>query len=105
MSEQFANGINGVADICHQALLRAVRVSIQQGAVVIDSERCKGCGLCVNTCPAHTLSLSDSVNKRGYYFSHQVNESACIGCASCALVCPDACVSVYRTSSIGRRTI
>lgn len=105
MSEQLANGISGMAEMCHQVVLRAVRMSIQQGAVAINSERCKGCGLCVNACPSHTLSLSGTVNMRGYNYSCQVNESACIGCASCALVCPDACISVYRTSPIGRKTI
>lgn len=105
MSEQFEYRINGIADGFHQVLLRAVRLGIQQGAVAINTERCKGCGLCVDTCPAHTLSLSDVVNMRGYNYSRQINEAACIGCASCALVCPDACITVYRTSQIGRKTI
>lgn len=90
---------------CHQVVLKAVRRILQQGAIDIDSERCKGCGLCVNTCPAHTLRLSDKVNKRGYRHSEQVMESRCIGCGSCALVCPDACISIYRESLTGRKAI
>ncbi len=90
---------------CHTVVLRAVRHTIQQGVVVIDSERCKGCGLCVATCPAQTLRLADGINMRGYHFSEQVSEQNCIGCASCALICPDACISVYRTSITNRKTI
>ena len=27
------------------------------GKIVIDTERCKGCGLCVTTCPSGALTL------------------------------------------------
>ena len=40
-----------------------------RGAVVIDTERCKGCNLCVVACPTQTLALSKTaVNHRGYAF-------------------------------------
>ena len=45
-----------------------------RGAVVIDTERCKGCNLCVVACPTQTLALSKTaVNHRGYAFSEDVN--------------------------------
>ena len=67
------------------------------GTVVIDTAKCKGCGLCVHACPTKTLGLSSNeVNHKGYAFAVVAND-ACIGCASCGLVCPDACISVYRT--------
>ncbi len=67
-----------------------------KGRVVIDNERCKGCNLCAVSCPTNVLTMSKSVNTRGYNFSYTQNEEACIGCASCALVCPDACITVYK---------
>lgn len=67
------------------------------GAVVVDTERCKGCDLCVVACPADVLRLkSKEVNDRGYHFAYMENASACIGCAACATVCPDACIEVYK---------
>lgn len=67
------------------------------GAVDINSERCKGCNLCVVACPTDVLALqSKEVNDRGYRFAYTLNPDNCIGCASCALVCPDACIEVYR---------
>lgn len=67
------------------------------GTVVIDTERCKGCDLCVVACPVDVLELAaKSVNDRGYHFAMMAHPDACIGCAACATVCPDACIEVYR---------
>ena len=93
------------AEECHMVVLRAVHGLLQQGAVRIDSERCKGCDLCVNVCPAHTLRLSDGVNRRGYHRSEQIRPDRCIGCASCALVCPDGCITVFRDGIVPHRAL
>lgn len=68
-----------------------------QGAVVVNTERCKGCNLCVVACPSHVLALQKKeVNNKGYRFAYMADPEKCIGCMSCSAVCPDACISVYR---------
>jgi 2-oxoglutarate ferredoxin oxidoreductase subunit delta len=67
-----------------------------RGAVVIDTEKCKGCEVCVVTCPTQTLALAAEVNGKGYHYSYAANPDACIGCANCAVVCPDAVITVYK---------
>jgi len=67
-----------------------------QGAVVVDIERCKGCGLCVVACPQDVLRLHKEVNSRGYHYSYMETPEACIGCSNCAVVCPDTCLTIYR---------
>lgn len=68
-----------------------------RGAVTIDEDKCKGCSLCVASCPADVLSLQPKeVNNRGYHYAFMSSPEKCIGCASCAMVCPDACIEVYR---------
>jgi len=67
-----------------------------RGAVVIDTEKCKGCEVCVVTCPTQTLALAVEVNGKGYHYSYAANPDACIGCSNCAVVCPDAVITVYK---------
>jgi len=66
------------------------------GRIVVDIERCKGCGVCVPSCPTDVIQLAENVNGKGFHYAYMANEDACIGCANCALVCPDAVIKVYR---------
>lgn len=65
------------------------------GKILIDTERCKGCGLCVIVCPKDGITISKKSNKNGY-FPAQAANSECTGCAMCAIICPDAVIEVYR---------
>ena len=53
------------------------------GAVTVNTERCKDL-------------KKNEVNNRGYHYAYMAEPEKCIGCSSCALVCPDACIEVYR---------
>lgn len=65
--------------------------------VVIDQDRCKGCGLCVHACPKNVLELlAEKLNKKGYHPSAPVRSQDCIGCAICALFCPDVAITVSK---------
>ena len=67
------------------------------GAIVVDTERCKGCALCVEACPYDVIALAQQkVNVHGYRYVEAVVPDACVGCTSCAIVCPDGCITVYR---------
>ncbi len=48
--------------------------------IIIDREKCIGCGLCVNDCPNAHLDLENNKAK--------ASESACIECGHCFAVCP-----------------
>ena len=70
------------------------------GKIEVDIERCKGCGLCVDTCPHDCITISTSEsNKKGYFPAVQDN-THCTGCTMCAVICPDAAITVFREMGI-----
>ncbi len=64
--------------------------------IVIDQERCKGCGLCIEFCPRKIIVFSDTFNQRGVHPAQFTDEEKCIGCTFCALMCPEAAIEVWR---------
>jgi 2-oxoglutarate ferredoxin oxidoreductase subunit delta len=67
---------------------------IMAGKIVIEMERCKGCGLCITVCPRHCIEIAQESNKNGYFPARATNVG-CTGCASCAIVCPEGIIEVY----------
>lgn len=67
-----------------------------KGVVIIDKERCKGCGLCIAACPQHVLAFSGKINKSGYNYAYVEHPEKCVGCSFCAMTCPDVAIEVYR---------
>lgn len=75
-----------------------------KGTVVIDTDRCKGCELCVSVCPQHVLHMASTLNARGYYpVKLDDPEGRCTGCALCAVMCPDIVFAVYRLHKAPQR--
>jgi len=48
----------------------------------IDSQRCKGCGICVESCPAGAIIGQKKS-------PHQIDQTRCLRCGSCLSACPD----------------
>ena len=68
-----------------------------KGLIIIDEDRCKGCGLCVSVCPKKILRLAEGrFNAKGYSPIEVFDADKCTGCAICAIVCPDVVFAVYR---------
>ncbi len=72
-----------------------------KGVIVVDTQRCKGCGICVTACPLNLIEMSKEVNAKGYTYAMLADaDQKCIGCASCGIICPDSCIKVYREKSV-----
>ena len=63
------------------------------GKIVIDMERCKGCGLCIVVCPRKDIAVARESNKNGY-FPAQAKNVGCTACTHCAVVCPEGIIEI-----------
>ncbi len=64
--------------------------------VLVASERCKGCGLCIDVCVPRALALDAlHVNAMGHHPVVLTDADACTSCAKCARMCPDAALSIF----------
>lgn len=62
----------------------------------IERDHCKGCGLCIEFCPQHCLTLTDDLNSLGYHPAELHDVVKCTSCALCAQVCPETGIEVNR---------
>ena len=69
------------------------------GKIIIDKERCKGCGLCITACAKNGIVISEQSNKNGF-FPAEFDNCECTGCGNCAIICPEAVIEVHRESKI-----
>ena len=64
--------------------------------VSFNEERCKGCELCVEACPAKIIKMSKELNNMGFHPATVEEQDKCMACAACAKVCPDVVIEVEK---------
>jgi len=65
-----------------------VGVNHDRGLIHVDTNECKGCGLCIEACPPKVIALSEHLNQYGYRTATNAG-SGCTGCGICFLACPE----------------
>lgn len=63
--------------------------------IEINSERCKGCSLCVSVCPKKIIKIGNERTANGYLSAECIDNKKCISCKMCAVMCPDTAITVY----------
>jgi 2-oxoglutarate ferredoxin oxidoreductase subunit delta len=67
-----------------------------RGSVKINIEECKGCGLCIESCPPKCLEFSEDMSPYGVHPAHYKGDG-CTGCGICFYCCPEpGGIEVYR---------
>ncbi|MBN2301419.1 MAG: 4Fe-4S binding protein [Lentisphaerae bacterium] len=55
-------------------------------AAKVDTEKCTGCGLCVDVCPTEAITLTNDKAK--------VDAEKCVDCGQCVEECPNNAISI-----------
>ncbi|MEI6147872.1 MAG: 4Fe-4S dicluster domain-containing protein [bacterium] len=71
----------------------------KQYHLTIDSERCKGCDLCMAFCAKDVIAMGTAMNSRGQHYARPTAPELCIGCLQCADICPDAAIEIEEEQS------
>ncbi len=67
-----------------------------RGNVTVNVEECKGCGLCVESCPPKCLELAPELSAYGVHPARYTGHD-CTGCGICFYCCPEpGAITVYR---------
>jgi NAD-dependent dihydropyrimidine dehydrogenase PreA subunit len=56
--------------------------------IYLDHERCTGCGVCVEACPAGAIRLTKGVDGNHV----EIDEERCQGCEACVEACPEEAI-------------
>ena len=76
-------------------------MAVSRGKVIINQDECKGCGLCVDSCPPKALSLAPELNRYGIH-AGQYKGEGCTGCGICFYCCPEpGAITVLRIKAAG----
>jgi 2-oxoglutarate ferredoxin oxidoreductase subunit delta len=70
-----------------------------RGKVTIRLDECKGCGLCVESCPPKCLELAVELSSYGVHPARYLG-TGCTGCGICFYCCPEpGAITVFRRKS------
>ena len=64
--------------------------------VSFAEDRCKGCELCVHSCPKGIIRMSKSLNSMGFHPAEVIEQDQCSSCGSCYRMCPDSVITVRK---------
>lgn len=75
---------------CGNACPQKAIYADEQGIKKIDTEKCIGCGTCVEKCPWHMPTVNPETGKAG----------KCIACGACVQECPSGALSIIKWDAI-----
>jgi len=76
--------------------------TVETPKIVIVEDLCKGCGICIDFCPAKILKAGSRMTKRGIIAPEITDPSKCTACLICQHYCPDLAIFVVGGSKASR---
>jgi heterodisulfide reductase subunit A len=76
-------------------LVRAGKMINHAPVAIVDQERCTGCGMCVQACPFHAISMQTC---EGFFDRSHIDQLLCKGCGNCVVACPVKAINLTEDS-------
>lgn len=64
--------------------------------ILINSEMCKSCGLCIDICKRDVLAVGEESNSKGYKAVVARHPEKCVACALCTAMCPEGAITLKK---------
>ncbi len=64
--------------------------------IFVNSNLCKGCDICIATCPKNVFEKSKDKNDKEVFLPFPKNIEACTECGLCELSCPDQAITLEK---------
>lgn len=64
--------------------------------ISINKTYCKGCEICIGTCPKGVFVISEERQSQGTLLPYAAEKEKCIGCKLCEIMCPDGCINIEK---------
>ncbi len=62
----------------------------------INQSWCKGCYICLETCPKKVFDKAAEVSEKGFFPVVVARPEDCIACLQCEMLCPDLAIDVKK---------
>lgn len=87
-------GIDNISEIIGRAIgILDQQTNLEPLIPFVNSEKCKGCGICLPICLHESIiQINSDRNKSGY--EAIINQDSCVGCGHCVTVCPSKAIEV-----------
>lgn len=66
--------------------------------LIVDPEKCNGCGRCVLACPVQLLEVENKISKS----NERYDVFRCLTCENCAVVCPQNAITIEKDYRVPR---
>jgi 2-oxoglutarate ferredoxin oxidoreductase subunit delta len=64
--------------------------------IEINQKWCKGCYICLETCPKKVFGKAAEVSEKGFFPVIVARPEDCTSCLQCEMLCPDLAINVKK---------